>query len=306
MWNDSKVQHELQHASNKVIDFSRTACCPAQVLAAEKSLASYGIADSAVLELVPLTAHATAAGSPPLSSPQHGLFADWQAAQAGLASGMRPQLAASGSGGSYFIPNAHGDKVAVLKPADEEPFSVNNPRHMGCSPDGHGLRKVRIQFICCTCSSYSPGTPLARQNGVCTPWCVEGLKQGTASIVDACARRLVPDSICMLGAVNARSCCSAGHPARRGGNPGGGGLCAGPQTLCGCAADRHGHLPAAHAAGRRRQRRGGRQGRQPAAVCARGHRLRGAGRLSVPRPRGPQDRAGYFLIRFLVVLIVLL
>jgi hypothetical protein len=112
-----------------------------EVLAADKSLASYGIADSAVLELVPMTARSTESGSPPLSSPEHGLFADWQAAQAGLASGMRPQLAASGSGGSYFIPNARGDKVAVLKPADEEPFSVNNPRHMGCSPDGHGLRK---------------------------------------------------------------------------------------------------------------------------------------------------------------------
>ncbi len=49
----------------------------------------------------------------------------------------------AGSGGSYFIPNAAGDKVAVLKPADEEPFSANNPRHMGSSPDGHGLRKVQ-------------------------------------------------------------------------------------------------------------------------------------------------------------------
>lgn len=68
-----------------------------------------------MLELVPLAACGTASGSPPLSSPEHGLFADWQAAQAGLASGLRPQLAASGSGGSYFIPNARGDKVAVLK-----------------------------------------------------------------------------------------------------------------------------------------------------------------------------------------------
>lgn len=33
-------------------------------------------------------------------------------------------------------------QTLLLQPADEEPFSVNNPRHMGFSPDGHGLRKV--------------------------------------------------------------------------------------------------------------------------------------------------------------------
>lgn len=125
------------------------------MLAAGQSLASYGIGkdfDSAVLELVPLVPpgsggssakpSSSKTGSPPLSSPDHGLFANWQAAQAGLASGLRPQLAASGSGGSYFLRGADGDKVALFKPADEEPFGANNPRHMGCSPDGHGLRKV--------------------------------------------------------------------------------------------------------------------------------------------------------------------
>ena len=48
-------------------------------------------------------------------------------------------------------------QVALFKPADEEPFGANNPRHMGCSPDGHGLRKVSIAL----CTACPP------QTGVC-------------------------------------------------------------------------------------------------------------------------------------------
>lgn len=101
-----------------------------QVLAAGQSLASYGIGAqraSAVLELVPLplvggssskhngcgAAASGKPGSPPLSSPEHGLFANWQAAQAGLASGLMPQLAPSGSGGSYFLRGADGECAAL-------------------------------------------------------------------------------------------------------------------------------------------------------------------------------------------------
>jgi hypothetical protein len=128
-----------------------------KVLAADQSLASYGIGaehGSAMLELIPAPFGSSGSGSgvqraaaggkpssPPLSSPEHGLFANWQAAREGLASGQLPQLAPSGSGGSYFLRSAAGQKVALFKPADEEPFGANNPRHMGCSPDGHGLRK---------------------------------------------------------------------------------------------------------------------------------------------------------------------
>lgn len=94
------------------------------MLAVGQSLASYGIGaerDSAVLELVPVplvgsssgsghrASSAGKAGSPPLSSPEHGLFANWQAAQAGLASGLMPQLAPSGSSGSYFLRGADGE-----------------------------------------------------------------------------------------------------------------------------------------------------------------------------------------------------
>lgn len=100
------------------------------MLAADQSLASYGIGaehGSAMLELIPApfgssgggsgVQRATSAGkpsSPPLSSPEHGLFANWQAAQQGLASGQLPQLAPSGSGGSYFLRSAAGDKVYTI------------------------------------------------------------------------------------------------------------------------------------------------------------------------------------------------
>lgn len=112
-----------------------------QVLGSTQSLASYGILSDTVLELVPVGRSSPESGSPPLSSPSHQLYSDFQAAKAGLASGLRPRLAASGSGGSYFLSNAAGKNVAVLKPADEEPFGVACPRHMGTSPDGFGLRR---------------------------------------------------------------------------------------------------------------------------------------------------------------------
>lgn len=99
------------------------------MLAADQSLASYGIGaehGSAMLELIPAPFGSSGSGSgiqraaaggkpnsPPLSSPEHGLFANWQAAREGLASGQLPQLAPSGSGGSYFLRSAAGDKVLL-------------------------------------------------------------------------------------------------------------------------------------------------------------------------------------------------
>lgn len=136
-----------------------------RLLASHQSLASYGIGSRAVLELAPLDplhddvssrpGYCISAagssrrmikredkGSPPLNSPAHALFKGWQAAQAGLASGLVPQLTPTSSGGTYFCKGSDGTKVAVLKPADEEPYGVNNPRtSLGRSPDGHGLRK---------------------------------------------------------------------------------------------------------------------------------------------------------------------
>lgn len=61
---------------------------------------------------VPVEAADLPDGSPTLSSPDHELFEDWQAARAGLAAGSQPRLAASGTGGSYFLSNASGRNVA--------------------------------------------------------------------------------------------------------------------------------------------------------------------------------------------------
>lgn len=45
-----------------------------------------------------------------------------------LAYGIKPVLVLDGSGGTYFLHDIHKRKIAVFKPADEEPYAVNNPR----------------------------------------------------------------------------------------------------------------------------------------------------------------------------------
>ena len=45
-----------------------------------------------------------------------------------LACGIKPVLVLDGSGGTYFLHDAYKRKIAVFKPADEEPYAVNNPR----------------------------------------------------------------------------------------------------------------------------------------------------------------------------------
>lgn len=59
-----------------------------------------------------------------------------QQARRGLALGFKPALAPDGSGGSYFLCDARKKRVGVFKPADEEPFSENNPR--GYVPHAEG------------------------------------------------------------------------------------------------------------------------------------------------------------------------
>lgn len=51
-----------------------------------------------------------------------------QQARRGLALGLKPELVLEGSGGTYFLHDARKVKVAVFKPADEEPYAENNPR----------------------------------------------------------------------------------------------------------------------------------------------------------------------------------
>ena len=51
-----------------------------------------------------------------------------QQARRGFALGLKPDFVLDGSGGSYFIHDARKNKIAVFKPADEEPYAENNPR----------------------------------------------------------------------------------------------------------------------------------------------------------------------------------
>ena len=45
-----------------------------------------------------------------------------------MAVGIKPELVLDGSGGTYFLKDSQKAKVAVFKPADEEPYAENNPR----------------------------------------------------------------------------------------------------------------------------------------------------------------------------------
>lgn len=51
-----------------------------------------------------------------------------QQVRRGFALGIKPDLVLDGSGGTYFLNDARKVKVAVFKPADEEPYAENNPR----------------------------------------------------------------------------------------------------------------------------------------------------------------------------------
>ena len=46
--------------------------------------------------------------------------------------GMRacqdPEASSEGLGGTYFFMNEQGEKVAIMKPCDEEPMAPNNPK----------------------------------------------------------------------------------------------------------------------------------------------------------------------------------
>jgi hypothetical protein len=49
-------------------------------------------------------------------------------ARRGLSLGFKPVLSLEGSAGTYFFHGARKQRVAVFKPADEEPYAPNNPR----------------------------------------------------------------------------------------------------------------------------------------------------------------------------------
>lgn len=63
-------------------------------------------------------------------SPRVTMKVDWITnAATGLAQ-YEPELSEEGIGGTYFLKNAGGYRVAVFKPSDEEPLSVNNPKRL--------------------------------------------------------------------------------------------------------------------------------------------------------------------------------
>lgn len=64
-----------------------------------------------------------------------------QQARRGLAVGFKPDLALEGSGGTYFLHDSRKNKIAVFKPADEEPYADNNPRGYLRQQEGDSLRK---------------------------------------------------------------------------------------------------------------------------------------------------------------------
>lgn len=63
-----------------------------------------------------------------------------------IKSGVEPIKVHHGLGGAYYFRNSRGDNVAIVKPADEEPFAPNNPKgFVGKSMGQPGLkRSVRV------------------------------------------------------------------------------------------------------------------------------------------------------------------
>ena len=51
-----------------------------------------------------------------------------QEARRALALNLKPEFILDGSGGTYFLHNTRKAKIAVFKPADEEPYAEHNPR----------------------------------------------------------------------------------------------------------------------------------------------------------------------------------
>jgi len=54
-----------------------------------------------------------------------------------------PLLCEQGEGGTYFLHDAKGNKIAVFKPADEDPQAVNNPKKKASPDDANSPRVCR-------------------------------------------------------------------------------------------------------------------------------------------------------------------
>jgi len=55
--------------------------------------------------------------------------------------GNEPILCQEGVGGTYFMLNTEGQKVAVFKPQDEEPYNLNNPKGFGPRRCSMGMKE---------------------------------------------------------------------------------------------------------------------------------------------------------------------
>jgi hypothetical protein len=72
-----------------------------------------------------------------------------QQARRGFAVGLKPDLALEGSGGTYFLHDCRKNKIAVFKPADEEPYANNNPRGYLPQREGDSLREGIVPGEAC-------------------------------------------------------------------------------------------------------------------------------------------------------------
>lgn len=106
-----------------------------------QSLSQYKPGVDRGLDVRPLRSSCTRKKAGPSTSLPHCLRTVLASTQAGLDAGHAPELTISGTGGTYVMNTEKGIPVAVFKPEDEEPCTLNNPRGLGVKPSGEGLKK---------------------------------------------------------------------------------------------------------------------------------------------------------------------
>ncbi|PIN20144.1 Phosphatidylinositol 4-kinase [Handroanthus impetiginosus] len=79
--------------------------------------------------------------NPLVKLPPYLLNMIWSVSE-GLVRGKEPIRSTEGTGGTYFMQDASGNKyVSIFKPIDEEPLAVNNPQCLPVSANGEGLKR---------------------------------------------------------------------------------------------------------------------------------------------------------------------
>jgi hypothetical protein len=98
-----------------------------------------------------------------------------QSCQRGLASGHKPNLIEDGLGGTYFLESASGSKLAVFKPFDEDPYSLNNPKNKGkdLELDGSSIDNSPLP------RGLQPGIAVFRE---CAAWWLDQCSSGFVGI----------------------------------------------------------------------------------------------------------------------------